>query len=391
MYAQTPSDKPPSNTRRSEAGFTLAEVLLASAMSAVLLTALAHSTVIFSTTVSHLEDEAGISDVRESVLRRLMREIRESWWVEVPDADHINLVNVDGEVTEFWLDSDDDTLMVRRPNGDEGVMLYGVDSFSITADTEERRREGLSEAIESVSWDAQSTPGTAPIPMAVNNGSKLGIPLTAPVLASALGGSGSEQVLGVEAETLQLALGFIPPADAGISSQLEVSLYKARGPGVAKAVGSALGSVILDSSSLPEAIVIDEDAALYQLPATTTTISLGIDADLDPGRGYVLKIVASPDEAGFVIPAHPEADPDVSTIAIKSGGGGWVSLPLVVPFDVSGDSDVTTTDVSQQVVSVTIDIGTNGQVPVTRTATVLSQSLAADGPWLGVVPGESAP
>src|SRR5262245_33105900 len=79
----------------ARAGFTLAEVLLASVLGALLLTALAVNTFGFTMNLDALEEKAGVKENPDPdpVLRRMTKDIREAYWAEMPSANELDLAS----------------------------------------------------------------------------------------------------------------------------------------------------------------------------------------------------------------------------------------------------------------------------------------------------------
>lgn len=374
----------PQQPSRRMSGFTLPEVLLSSALAAVLLTALAHSTMQFGYTIAHLEQKAGIADAQDAVLRRLTREIREAWWVDVVSDQHIKLADVDGNFTEYYLDGEE--LMIKRPNGDVGSIFKNVELLAFVASNAARKREGGAEMLDST-WYVQAEPISPAFALESGEGSSLALSLAPPVSGSAIGASASEQVLSTEADVINLTVAFVP-AVGPVPGDLTLSLFEARGPGAGHPVGQPIASMTVPGSSLPQA-VMGEFA--YQVPATSVALSLASAAALDPGRGYALVLSAS-EGASFVVPAHPvlpSATKDL--LGMQSGpGSAWVELAMISPFSVSGAAVVSSTESQEMVATISVSLQQSNRPEQTRSASVLSQTLG-DSPWLGVVPGEGAP
>jgi len=74
----------------------------------------------------------------------------------------------------------------------------------------------------------------------------------------------------------------------------------------------------------------------------------------------------------------------------SSLGGSWVVQPRMVPFTIQGPYQTSATTESQVINRVSMTAYPTGEQPQHRSASILSQSYTLD-PWLGVVPGETAP
>ena len=361
----------PTRNRRTrwsrEAGFTLAEVLLSGAMAAVLLTALAHSTMEFGYTIHYLEDKAGIADAQDSVLRRVTRDIREAWWAEVVSDTHIKLADEDGQYIQYYLQGD--ALWLSRPNGDTGIVIDDVAVLEFEATMGDRYREGSVQEV-STSWYVQPEPASSALPLESAEGGHVSLSFDPPVNAAELGGSADEEVTGTHLETVSLAVSWVPDEESD-PGELTVSLYETRGPGKPKTFGAPLASIEVPGSSLPQAIDADGNG-WFDVPATETALSLSVDGALDPGRGYAIVLSASED-ASFVVPAHPViASPSKNLIATKDSGSGsnWVELAMVVPFSLTGAANLTTTVSQEMVEIISITLQQTNRPEQTRSASV---------------------
>src|SRR5262249_10827728 len=126
----------------SRAGFTLAEVLLASVLGAILLTALAVNTFGFTLNLDNLEQQAGVGENPDPdpVLHLMTKDIREAYWATMPDSNTLDLASPTGDVTEYKVAGS--KLSVTRPNGDTGVILKDFTSMTMLPSYIDRMREG---------------------------------------------------------------------------------------------------------------------------------------------------------------------------------------------------------------------------------------------------------
>ncbi|MEC8941815.1 MAG: hypothetical protein VYC95_03730, partial [Verrucomicrobiota bacterium] len=140
----------------------------------------------------------------------------------------------------------------------------------------------------------------------------------------------------------------------------------------------------LPKGTLP--LALPDGAGGWLAPSTMTTIDISpLNAALEPGVGYALVLESN---GGFVFVTTLLAGN--ADLAIASPGGPFATVSSTVPFSLSGEC-VQTHSVEQDViVRVTIKMTPSAGSPVTRSASLLSQTLSKD-PWLGVVPGEAAP
>lgn len=375
------------STRRSQSGFTLVEVLTAGVFGAMLLTALAYATTEFVVGISHMEKEAGLTNGEAKVLRRMTREIREAWWVEVVNAERIRVADADNDVSEYFLDGTD--LKLLRSNGDQGVLLDNLASLDFEGAGVIRRREGTP-----TSWDSaiytRAMPGSPSLSLDVPEGGKLSMAFQAPVVDDDLpsgGIPGDEQLLDMSVTLLSAPLAWIPGT---VAEDLLIEVYETWAPGSARPLGDALGSVQIPGSALPAATW---DGSDWDVPAGSVALSVtGIASSLSPGTGYAVVLSATGD-AKLVTearPEYPDASKDDVALHDGSAGSGFFKIPLAVPFTVSGPYTLSGSVDTEVVATVSIQLAVTGKALQVRSATLIGQSLSED-PWSGVVPGETAP
>lgn len=368
--------------RRSQAGFTLAETLLSSVLGAMMLSSLALTTYSFTHTLDYMETSAGINDDADPVLRRLTKEIREAWYVEMPASKTLDVFDDNGLKTTYWVNSGTE-LWVQRPNGDEGMIYGPFLDFTMDASFVERKREGSPTHHDGVIFQASAT-GTALSLVATGSSDGIALAFTAPQLPSDVPGQAAseEEVTDVSMSAISLPLAWVN----GIGNKkVDIALYEGWAPGKARPYNSSLASVSLDGTAFPEAVFA---SGQWQAPATSTSISLS--ATLEPGVGYTLVVKPQGSTNKVVLKAIPVVPSvDIDEVA-KLSGSTWIAQPYVVPFSVSGPWTETNTEVSQVINMVTLTAYPTNRPLQQRSAAILSQCLT-DDPWLGVVPGEVAP
>ncbi len=377
----------PRRTRAAQAGFTLVEVLATGVFGAMLLTALAYATTQFMLGMTHMEKESGITDGEDQVLRRMTREIREAWWVEVVNAERIRVANAEHEVSEYYLDGEE--LKLLRPNGDQGTLLENVDLLDFEGVGIIRKREGTPTLWDSLLY-SRSIPGTPAFSLDVPEGGKLSMAFVAPVDDDDLpsgGVPGDEVVLGMAPTVLNAHLAWVAGTDP---EDLVISLYETWAPGSATPLGSPIGTVQIPGTSLPAATWNGFD---WAVPAGAVSLSIsGIAPSLSPGTGYTIVLEATGD-AKLVTEGHaeyPTSDRDDVAIHDGSAGASFATLPVAVPFSVSGPYTLSTSVDTDVVATVGIQLQLDGKSLQTRSATLIGQSVSED-PWSGVIPGESSP
>ncbi len=126
----------PGHTRRL-AGFTLVELLIAAVVTTFLVAAMADGMGLLGREVEAVRADS--SGGPEEAVALMTDMARYGWSVEQPADGRLEITDADGGRTVFELV--DGALSVKRPSGAEGVLLDGVASFDISADTLVRLRE----------------------------------------------------------------------------------------------------------------------------------------------------------------------------------------------------------------------------------------------------------
>lgn len=372
--------------RRNAAGFTLAEVLLAGTLGALLLMSLAASTVTMTENLHDLEVKAGIAHDENAVLGQLTRDIREAWTATVPTSNSLQLFDSEGNVTEWYLEGGN--LVVEKPDGDVDSVIEDITSISFVPTYADRHREGTVASYDT-SWYAKGALATPAVAMALEEDDSLSLAFSVPIDDVAVGGSGDEQVLTAQAGILTLPIAW-GVEDGHSPGDLSIELYAAAAPGSADPIGAPLGAVTLDGAALPAAVE-NEWTGGWTAPSTEIGISLAsMGVDLEPGRGYA--IVLRPEHHGeLVLKSHMVfGSPDDDDTSLSVDEGSFVVQSLRVPYSLSGLVDTTTTVVTSEISRISITLVPNGRPVQTRSAALLNQVLS-DDPWLGSVAGESAP
>jgi hypothetical protein len=379
---------PPRSSRRAQLGFTLAEVLVAGVLGAILLTAVSDATYSFAMTVAHLEQKAGFADDEDTVMRRLTRDIREAWWADIETSSHLKLQDDEGNYTEYYL-KDGDVIM-DRSNGGKDTLFEGVSNLVFTATYADRLREGSSQDLIGEWYDhAASSLPALPLPMAVGDALALG--LTVPAMdsdVSTIVTTSDEEVMSALLGSISLPLAWI----AGTNPEnLTIEVFETRGPGMAAPRGPALGSISLPGASLPAAVPSGE--SLWETPGVDVPINLSnMGGELLPGAGFTVVLTAGGD-AQVLLAVHPVlASQATDYLAIKGSAPGsqYVDLPLAVDFKLSGNYSLTSTITTSAVTSVTVVMTPTNRPSKTRSASLLSQTLNKSG-WFGSLEDEDAP
>jgi len=346
-----------------------------------MLSALAVTTFGFTHTLDYLEDEAGLGDDADPVLRRVTKEIREAWWVEQPTSTKLEVADTNGDVTEYFVE--DNSFWVKRPNGDTGILYTDFQDFTIDSATVERKREGPVVNNDSIFYEASATGTAGNLIASGGSDEAIALAFTAPAVPGEVPGQAvaDEEIQAVDASVFDVPLTYVHMSG---SNNVSFTLYESWAPGKAKPYGSALASVTVSGSSLPPAV---PSGGGYEVPSATTAISLS--EPLEPGTGYTL--VIKPMGTNKVVLRKYNVSPsvDIDNVA-KLSGGGWSDQSVTVPFDVKGPWSMTSTVTTNVVSLVTLTAYPTNRPLQQRSAAILSQALTSD-PWLGVVPGEIAP
>jgi hypothetical protein len=369
-------------SRSSQAGFTLAETLLSSVLGALMLTSLALTTFSFTHTLDYMEDAAGVNGDADPVLRRMTKEIREAWYVEMPNADTLDIFDDQGLKTQYAV-KEGTSLWVKRPNGDEGKIYGPFIDFTMDPSFVERKREGSPVNHDGIFY-AASTTGTALTLVAAGSNEGLALAFTAPQIPGDVPGqaAATEQVTDVAMSAIDLPIAWFNGTG---TKKVDIALYEGWAPGKARPYSDPKASVTLDATGFPAAVFA---SGQWQVPSTTTAISLS--ATLQPGVGYTLIVKPQGNTNKIVMKAIPVV-PSVNFDEVaKLSGGSWIAQPYVVPFDVKGPWTATSTEVTQAISMITLTAYPTDRPLQQRSAAVLTQCLTSD-PWLGVVPGEVAP
>ncbi len=369
------------NVRRAQAGFTLAELLLASVLGAMLLSALAISTLSFAMALDHMEEEAGIDDDADPVLRRLTKEIREAFWVQQPTSKKLLLADANGAVTEYFVE--DSALWVKRPNGDTGQIYGEFENFTMESQSTQRKREGDPVSADGGFYAASASGATSTL-VASGSSQAIALGFVAPAVPADVPGqaAAAEQILSVQVSAFDLPIAF---DDVSGNETVTFELYEGWAPGKARPYSNALATVTLDGDDLPEAQ--SDGSGGWLAPTSLTSISLS--KALEAGVGYTLvaKVAGSNKIVMKAVPVASTADKD--EVAVLSGSS-WSVQSAVVPFVVKGPWTMSSTEVIDVISMVTLTAYPIDRPLQQRSAAVLSQALSED-PWLGIVPGESAP
>jgi len=133
--------------RGRNAGFSLTELLIATALAASLMIALTAGAQLMGEQVEDVRDVAD-TDFETSV-NHVIEEVRRGWVVERPSADRLDLRDASGGQTSYYVENDE--LKVARPSGEVGTLLGDVASVNFDVGTVQRLREAPTVS-ETGSW-----------------------------------------------------------------------------------------------------------------------------------------------------------------------------------------------------------------------------------------------
>ena len=372
------------DARRAVGGFTLAELLLAATLGSLLVTAAASSAGTFSETVAQLRSD--LVDDYDTVAARIAAEVRYAWWVDVPARDHLRIADSAGDLTEYTLVGN--SLLVKRPSGDEGAVITGLADLEFEQTTMRRLRNDDTVV-------ANGPLASVPAPFAASSARVLG-PGEALALAFTIPSSaGPQAVAGVNerrttATPTSLDL-FV--ASVGVLGMLHGDIYASRAPGDARPRPGAVSLASFDVPllSVPLAGILGAGPpVVYSSPLVSIPINLTNPQALRPGVGYTLQLST---RAGgtAVVPCFVNAAGNNPGVVYRpNAASAWTQLANVVPISFAGNSVRTATEAQDVASQIRIALTPTGQDAHIASAAVFSQVLAGD-PWLGVVPGETPP
>jgi prepilin-type N-terminal cleavage/methylation domain-containing protein len=434
---------------RKKCGFTLVELLLALALGAVLVVAVARTAHDFAVQVEQVREDVDRS--LDEALDLVTESVRNAWFADVVSETRLELLDVYGNRTAFFLDGSD--LRIRRPSGATGTLVGGVDDLSFTAETVRRYREDTTYSGTGTWWTAPTT--TAPEVTLVKKGDAIGIafsaqaaaPLSVPTVDDV-----EEHLLQAELGEVAVVMTYIPELEPPVfegdpgkiiksNDTIDVELWESRGLRDARTYGAKpLATMSIKASDIPqgswtwEKVDLDvppegksfvchipagsdtkaqtlvvgspalpshvehgdyagpciggEDYALYVIPPTLPTV-LDISGLgwVEPGKGYTL-VFHFQGKGSLAFGMTPLVSSATSGVAtFVKNKVGLLPQPVGIPFSISGNQLFTQTDASDVVSRVVVSIEMDDEREVTASAGVQSQ-LSADNPWLGVVAGE---
>jgi len=403
---------PPANadgSRRAACGFTLAEVLIAAILGALLLVGTATGAGLFGRQVQVLKEE--VDDSKERALSAISQDLRYGWSAETPSNRLLKIYDSSGRLTTYQVTNGE--ILVTRPNGSTGVLIDDLRTAGFTSESATRYREGAPLSRGSTVWSSVTPTGAVAQTTVLGPGDRLALGFTAgskaPVGQSLVNGI-EEQLLEATLETLSLDVGSI----VATNGTLYVDLYRARSPGDARPVGSSIGQVSFNTKGFRKvnAYVWDSKKKKmmpmpkgeswgwwdlngdYQLfvDAPTESANLNIapfNAKIRPGFAYTLVLQVA-GEVGLAFRTYNLMVADGSGVARVVSGGSWSEAPLALTSSLAGISTVTQATETQVVQRVRISLVGQDEKTVSGYASLSSQSMI-DESWLGSVPGEVAP
>jgi hypothetical protein len=395
--------------RRALCGFTLAEMLIAATLGALLLVGTASSAGMFGTQVQALKDE--VDDSKERALSSIAQDIRYGWSAETPSTRELRIFDSAGRLTIYKVIQGE--IQVTRPDGSTGTLVDNLVSASFASETATRYREDTPLSRGSTVWSASAPTGAVDKATLLEPGEKLALGFTLGSNATfgySLATGVQEQLLTATLETLSLDIGSI----FAKSGTLYVDLFRARSPDDARPVGSSLGQVsfnakgfakakayVWDTKKLKEMPIpkgkawgwwkLNGDYELIVKPPTKST-KLDIaafNAKVQPGYAYTLVLQVAGD-AGIALRSYTIAQADGSGVATAPSSGAWSESALALTRSMEGISTVTQASAKSVVERVRISLTGKDNDIVSGYASLSSQNMIPES-WLGSVTGEVAP
>ncbi len=377
-------------TCNRQAGFTLMEVMLATALGAILVTATATMTGSFGNTVAHLNLDS--VDSYEATLARLTRDVRYAWWADVPSAGKLLVADTDNAITEYSVVGD--SLLVTRPDGSQGAVISGLSDVSFEGTATRRLREGPVATVNG-RLDSVATPVSVPGSMLLVPGNSLSLAFDVNSNAGPRTASGvDDRILRFVPDRLDLRL-----ARMSAGGQLHVEIYRSRAPGDARPRPGASALVSFDiglrllslgTVAIPATNPLDLTTAIYAAPATTTSIAIpAINALLPPGTGYCVVLSVTGTGSIGIVGAWVSPTGAQRSVAFRqNAAAAWADQAKIIPMGIYGDATITTTVATDVTTQISMSLVSSEGVEHIASACPSSQVLAED-PWLGVVPNES--
>ncbi len=367
-------------------GFSLAEMLLAATLGSLLVTAAASSAGSFSQTVAQLRSD--VVDDYEAVTARIARDVRYAWWVEVPSRDQIRIADATGQVTEYYRVGN--SLLVRRPSGEEGSVITGLAGVRFEQTTMRRLREDRQEAV-SGRIGGVAAPPTATSTLQLQPGDAVALAFTVPATAGPVAVSDvNETYLARTPNRIDLLATVV-----GLGGYLHGEIYPARAPGDGRPRPGAtsLGTFDVSLLGLPLASVltsVGHGAATYSAPSAKIPIALTGAQALRPGVAYTLQVSIRGSGTALLTKYASLSGANDAVAWRDNPTDAWSTLSSVFSFDISGVSNTTATKAQDVASQIRISLMPAGESAHVASAAVFSQVLA-DDPWLGVLPGEAPP
>ncbi len=404
--------------RARSAGFTLVELLIASALSAIVLMASAHAAGMFATQLQDLTDE-GDSEL-ERALATIIHDVRYAWWAEVTGTSASIVAGPAGKETTYAYD--DDRLTVTDTRGNTDVLAYGLESATFSAATMTRYREDDPVSASEAFWWS-SAPVTAAVPLVLMEGDTLGLGFTvrsASPWDSSVEGI-EEQLLSATLDQLELPLATLVSNGA----TLQIALHRARSPGDGRPEGPPLSTKLIRLNTLPlKAFTVfdvdklltlptpllpplgrapwwvDDHDLVFKTTAPTTDVPLslwGAARAIEPGVSYTLLLSVIGDGA-VVLRVHPLLTSVGSGLSLMSDldktgipdmeHDAYTPIAYAVPCRLRGVVTATSTLATEVVTRIDVMLRDTSGLTARGSANLSGQTLAMH-PWLGAIPGEA--
>lgn len=422
-----PRARRPKGPRDRECGFTLVELMVAATLGALLLVATASSAGMFGRQMEYLTDE-GDSQL-DVALATIAEEARFAWWASSDNPRKLVLSDSTGAQTTYAFDNG--VLSVTQPDGTKGTLATDLKTVSFTIESTSRLREAAPSTRASNLFTNAPPAGVLPEALVFEPGVDiaLGFMVDSPAAGvfQKLPGV-TEQVVHGTPSVINLLLAGVPPT----LGTLTIDLHRARAPGDARPDGPSLGQVTVAAAALPLASVTitggdddggssgssskgkkkgtdkgkgkklghfktkgsggdddDDDDSEVVPPTLSVPIDIApLATQLLPGTAYTF-VLRKTGIGALTLAGYPVASAQGSGLAVDDDSG-FAEQPWEASWSIDGLATATQTSKTDVASRVVISLTPNAGPVRSATSMLLGQSMAED-PWLGAVPGETAP
>lgn len=351
-----------SNSRVDEEGMTIVEILVASAISALLLTSLSLASGLFLDSYDTVLDEQELSITHQMAMQSILRSITSAADVTAESSSSLLCTFPDSGTDRFaWSGSRSDPMLLTRDGGDDVPFLDGVASLSFDPVMVNVISETLvTQSQELLNFSTFSGYGQTWDDQTISPGSQHGFTFRFFFVD--------------EVENIVLTeLGVRISKFAGQTSDMKVSLYEGQDESRPRIWGDPLASCQIANCDIPEAQEINGEWQIGWM-----TITLPTSFVIQPNRFYCLLFETEGGlDAGILRVARIEGGTgpinDMAYMGTTDGGATWTP-PLKtqsyrdrdVPLQLFGDITTIERNVTQKVGAVDVSLGLfHGSIEVT--------------------------